>query len=410
MNNIKNKGIYKTFFGILLAGAYFVLEPMLSHVYILYAFGFVNKPYTLLKAVLPIAVFGLFLFRIIKTKGRINYGALLPMAFLFICYLPGCIIAGSVSVWLETVIPVLALCIFIMPVCYEKNCGNLFVTAIADLYLVLAIVNLIFKLKPELFLNVGAWQEESFIAGIENMSSFPLLMGAFFAVLDAYLNEKRIKAIIYLFIFLASTYIMWTAAAVVCAAVLLLWLIPPIRNVADKVSLKIWALIAFTLFAVLMWCWKPIMNWEPVRFIMEDVLKKDVTLTGRLDIWNGVLQMFYKKPIFGHGLLDNAQNLYFDTGYNHYMVHAHSAFLQTLYEGGVLTLLAVLAVLVYTSSKIKNIGNRRLTGIFSFFIFLFLINLEVDQFMMYPWRSGCWCMICFLSNYAVIIDGGNGGE
>lgn len=391
--------------GVLLAGMYIILEPMLSHVFVLYAFGFLNKPYTFLKQVTPYVVFALFVFRFVKAKGKMNIGGLLPILVLFACYLLGCISAGTgLSIWIETVAPILALCVFVFPVCWKKEYANLFVTAVADVYLILAAVNLAFKLKPELFLIVGNWQEESFIAGIENMSSFPLLMGAFFAVLDAYLNGKKLKATVYLAVFFVSTYIMWTAAAVICAALLLVWLIPPAHKLADKVNLIFWAALAFIMFAVLMWCWKPIMNWEPVRFVMENVLKKDVTLTGRLDIWNGVLQMFYKKPIFGHGLLDNAQNLYFDTGYNHYMVHAHSAFLQTLYEGGVLTLLAVLAVLVYTSSKIKKVDNRRLTGIFSFFIFLFLINLEVDQFMMYPWRSSCWCMICFLCNFAVMVS------
>ena len=147
------------------------------------------------------------------------------------------------------------------------------------------------------------------------------------------------------------------------------------------------------------------MNWAPIKFLMVDVLKKDVTLTGRLNIWQGVLQMVYEKPLLGHGLMDNPQNLFQDFGYNGGLfVHAHSAYLQTLYDGGILTLLAVFALLVFTAFKIRKCPDKRLTGIFKVIIFLFLLNLQVDQFMMYPWRSSCWCMVCFLCNFAVLVS------
>lgn len=403
-NNNENS-IKRIAVGLLLVVSYFVLEPLLSHVYVLYALSLVNRPYMVLKAVLPWLVFALLVYRIIREKGKINYGDLLPIAVLLFGYLFGTINGkADFRVWFETAISVLALCVFIMPISRNEDTVKLFVTAVTDLYIFLALVNLAFKIWPELYLAIGAWEEESFLGSNENMCSFPLLMGVFFALADAHLNGKKIKAGIYLAVYFVSTYLMWTAAAVLCAMLLIIWLIPPVRRFFDKLDM-LWLVGASALlFVILMWCWEPIMNWAPIRFLTEDILRKDVTLTGRVGIWKGVLQMVYEKPLLGHGLLDDP-HMYQDFGYNAGLyTHAHSAYLQTLYEGGFLTILAVFALLVFTSVKIRKSSDKNFAGIFKIIIFLFLLNLQVDQFLMYPWRSGCWCMICFLCNFAVMVS------
>lgn len=385
--------------GLGLLIAYFCLEPMLSHVCFIYSYAVLNKPYVIFSRFLPFFVIAVFLFRVFRNRGKINYAASGFIAFLFLCYLiPN---FGNLKVWAETAIPITAYCLFILPICHEKRTLRLFVRAAADLYLVLAVINLAFKLWPTLYDFLEIWRPESFLADIENLAGFPLAMGMMFAMLDSYLNGSKWKLAVYAIVFFVSTYIMWTVAAVLGAVILVLYFIPPVRKLMEKTDALIFVGAAFLLFVLLTWMLEPIVSWEPVRLFIENVLKKDATLTGRLGIWQNVLQLFYEKPMFGYGLMDNAQTVYCDDYWG--MVHAQSAYLQTLYEGGVLTLLAVAALLIYTSVKMRRSTDRGLMCIFKVTVFAFMINLAADQFFIYPWRSCCWCMICFICNFALAV-------
>lgn len=409
MNELKNyngKTIVKEIaIGFLLTAMYVVLEPLLSQMYLLHGYSIINIPYEFLKKVLPFFIFAVFIFHMFKEKGHVRFGVLLPVLIIFFGYFISTAINGkNLSIWYETALPIVALSVFIMPVCSKKEYLRPFVAITAYAYIGMAALNLFCQARPLIYWAHTSWYQESFLGGIENMCAFPLLMGAFFALLDSHVNNNKLAVTAYLAIYFLSTYRMWTAAAVVCAVNLLIYLIPPVRRFADRIDLLWYVGASALIFVIFMWCWKPLMNWYPVKFLMENVLKKDVTLTGRVDIWQGVLKMFYEKPVLGHGLMNNPQELYFDTGYNNMNVHAHNAFLQTLYEGGIFTLLSVFALLTYTAVKIRKCSDKGLTGIFKIFIFLFMLNLQVDQFMMYPWRSGCWCMICFLCSFAVMVS------
>ena len=84
---------------------------------------------------------------------------------------------------------------------------------------------------------------------------------------------------------------------------------------------------------------------------------KDVTLTGRVDLWEIGISAFIERPVFGWGY-DGHQTVFedprFGIGHNHY----HSGVIDTLVNGGVVGLLAVLFVLKQFFSRFLTLKGR----------------------------------------------------
>ncbi len=69
-------------------------------------------------------------------------------------------------------------------------------------------------------------------------------------------------------------------------------------------------------------------------FVIVDLLGKDLSLTGRTEIWSNALEAICRKPLFGYGNMSQAQEakVFGD-------VYCHNGFLELLFRGGVLYLL-----------------------------------------------------------------------
>ena len=74
-------------------------------------------------------------------------------------------------------------------------------------------------------------------------------------------------------------------------------------------------------------------------FLIEDILHKNLTLTGRTVIWDRTLELIGEKPILGHGVPfyeDRKLQYAIETKWINKAagLHAHDRFLETLYRGG----------------------------------------------------------------------------
>lgn len=115
-------------------------------------------------------------------------------------------------------------------------------------------------------------------------------------------------------------------------------------------------------------------------FIIEGVLKKNISFTGRMKLWNNALKHISNKPVFGNGM--EITELTFEkigktTAHNHYI--------NLLYNGGIVYLLltCILVYIVirntraYWNEKEIVIINISLIGYFVYFIAEAKINLDI---------------------------------
>lgn len=384
--------------------AYFCLEPTLTQMFALRAFSLVYIPYSVIRTIAPWIIFALFLYELVKRRGKIHLGAIVPITGVFVAFLIPTAIAGeNMNVWVETVLPLAAYYILLLPICFEIKNLTFFVRIVTDVFLVLESANLMFSFFPQLYATIGLWVPEAFLTTIENQVGFPIVMGLMFALLDYHLNNRKILPFVYLVEYLITVYVTWTAAQVIGAAIVVLYLIKPFRLLFEKINVIWWIGISFAVFVVLVFFWEPFKSIELIRSFIVDVLKKDVTFTGRINIWSGVWEMVKQKPLLGHGMMDNPQMLFYDSEFNQNYVHAHNGFLQTWYEAGAVSLIAILGMFVFTGIKCRENHDKKIIGIFNLVLLLFLINFEMDEFFIFPWRTCMWCMMCFICNFAVLV-------
>lgn len=91
-----------------------------------------------------------------------------------------------------------------------------------------------------------------------------------------------------------------------------------------------------------------------VRYIVEDQLGKDLTLTHRTVIWDQVIYKFFMKPIWGYGMQDTYNLFTIPVGNTFKTFSAHNQLLQSLYEGGILLFLAFTPLFMVVNKLIKS--------------------------------------------------------
>lgn len=350
----------------------------------LWDFGlFLNKIMVILQwcqRLLPYAISILFILLFINRKGRVQLGALIPALIYSLCL----IIANyfscnlkSARLW-EAAFNFYPFFLFIILQFSSEQCAKRFLRTATDLYIILAALCILYKLVPQLN-NTMEYTAEATIFGHDNIAGFPLMMGVIYAVLDSELNGGKTRLVIYVILFYVCELIIWSASALVGAAILTLYFIPFSRQLLKKYSLFIYISLGFLLFIVLMWFLEDFTHFPPISFVIQKVLHKTLTLTDRDEIWQGILPFCTANPVFGCGLPDNAS--FFLSEIRNVHFHAHSAYLQTWYEGGLLSLAAILFILVSTAYTLR----KKSGGIFKFALFALLIVNNSDQFSISPW-------------------------
>lgn len=89
-------------------------------------------------------------------------------------------------------------------------------------------------------------------------------------------------------------------------------------------------------------------NNDLVRWFVEDVLEKDMTFTGRTEMWDSALRIISDSPIWGYGFVDGN---WFVAHMSSRAIGAHNFILNTMVYGGVMLLVLYLVIAA------KSIGN-----------------------------------------------------
>ena len=97
-------------------------------------------------------------------------------------------------------------------------------------------------------------------------------------------------------------------------------------------------------------------------------LNRDITFTGRTEIWDKTLEEIEDNKIIGTGYMNMKQRM---EKMNIY--HAHSTYLNILLESGIIGELTYLILLIFIGCRIKKIDDKNLVNIASFAIFTYLI-------------------------------------
>ena len=407
-NKIKDSTVLKILFTIAFAGAYIVTEPTLSSTYFLY-FTYrmqtlvIYANYAVLALIYLLTV--LQLVSMYRAKEKPDTGMLLPYIAIYFGYLFATLMnpeTGSLARWSDSffysLIPLLTAFIF----CCTDGGKSYFLTTVSTIYLVLAILNIIFYFFPQLYIGEGKdWREEFFL-GFENKAGWSLMMGAFFTLMDWKLNGRLWKTVLYFAVLLVNIRLIWCITALIGTILLFgYFLLPFARKWVQNWDFLVFIGIILVLFCCLMFFQKYTVSSEPVALIIEEVFKKKRSLSGRLPLWQLGVAIVMKKPWLGVGAQLHPGFILMADEYGVWSwYHAHNELLQTWYEGGLPMVILAVFMLACTARRFRRCEDRTLAGLCKMLLFIFLFMQLSDNMPYY-----LWYMSAYVAHVGVMLCG-----
>ena len=398
MSKIKNRYLL----GILIALVYFLTDRALNEcVLFSLLFGSVDMGYKV-SGWASFAVWIAFAVWAGCKKFRLDWKKLSPLFFIagyFLCLLFSTRLNGLGFYRLLTIIlNTMSVLLFIVMACEKEENAKLFVSSVSWLYLVFTALNAFSILFRGVWGVLHAEQAECFIGNFDT-SGFAVELGMFYALLDAHLNSdrKNSKYKLWAFIgfFLLDVFAVFrtSGTTVIAAFLIAMYLfVPFVRKWAEKTDLLVFAGLSVLMFVVLTWLWQPIMNLAPIKVFLQDVLQKDLSMSGRTDQFPRIFSDYIlKKPLFGYGIDTNSfltlDNIFWAGSFHEQVLlyHTNNQILQTLYDGGILALSVIATLVVYTSRVLKSFKDKRLAGIVKWMLFVIMIAYNGDILPSYNW-------------------------
>lgn len=108
-------------------------------------------------------------------------------------------------------------------------------------------------------------------------------------------------------------------------------------------------------------------------YIVENIFKKDMTLSGRTYIWTNAISAIENRFLWGYGYEMNdtiSKRLVGQTGFG---TSPHNFYLEILYQGGIVLFLIVLAIYLYMNKEVMKYKNLLLSYVIGFWMMIIAI-------------------------------------
>lgn len=265
---------------------------------------------------------------------------------------------------------VLAVCMFV-DLMSVRN-ARAMVKAFLYLFAAEVIANLITVIAfPEgMYKTPRFWQ--NWLLGYDNTHYtviLPLL--CVFAVWAERSNIPTITQFLIILLFSVSVFITWSGASMVAVTVwVILWIVTKTKAGANLLNVRrIVLLHGGFFFLIVIGRMQYLFKW-----LIVDVLRKNLTFNGRTSRWDIVLEMFRYKPLLGWGVVDTELTRTRLAG----LSHCHNHFLQILYESGLFGMVFFLAAILILDRPLKKVRNRKYSAFFLITILCFFMVGQVE--------------------------------
>jgi len=332
-----------------------------------------------LKALIP-AIFAVVLF---LRRGKLRTGLLLPILGVYLVALLTSLLASGYTFrwWNTTELP-LMMYLFLTVQCSTRRgvcrlafCGNC-------LYILLLVLNAVFCLFPVLFDRISGWRPDYFLSA-DNLTGFPMVFGFLLAFLDGYYNGSRLRKYTYLVLFFLNLILIRCFSALMAGLILAAYLwIPLLRRQFEKRSLNLFTALSLLMCAILTGLSVLALTGDRYETFSR-LLTFKMSLIVRFILWKGVFEEILLHPFLGYGLGDDAS--FYARPNTSLFYNAHNAWLQTWHEGGLVLLLAVVAVLFLAAHILRKAEDRKLAGLFTAVIFAELIMMQTAITAWFVW-------------------------
>lgn len=197
-------------------------------------------------------------------------------------------------------------------------------------------------------------------------------------------RSKYMKWIILAFICFISAYILVVVQSMTSLVALVLMILLILFNnkysILNYINMKTISIVYLIIFIGVVFL--GIQN--HFSYFIEEVLNKDLTFTGRVQIWEKSIEYIKMKPLLGNGIETNVFRV-FKFG-DASAVHCHNMLLELIYQGGVLLLLIFIKFWNTICKKIDSCDSK-IKPFLSATLLVYCIELltEVYYFDVFIW-------------------------
>lgn len=347
-------------------------------------FNAINTFFNVSRVFVAIVIFIQYLFIEKKVPSKLLKGELM----VFACWFLSTIFSGEgLSRFFIFSVSILSLTMLI-ELLIEHRLKSL-IHALFVIYFILITVNLVYLISIFGFtINIEKnarslydfYTENALVSLLSSVNTtasylFPALCCS---ILLMFINTKKnLFAWILIVEIFATVLILWSATSLVGVFLIVMYILfvfntPRERWINGKMLINIVIAlgIGITFFKIQ----------YLFSFIIEDILHKDLTMTGRTNVWNIGFDGFFSSPIFGCGF--SAQII--DNGY-----------VQLLFIGGIIGTIAYCIFLFSSLRKLYTNSSMHLEKFFAFVLAIILLMFIPEA---WPCFMGLYIIIAFAYN------------
>lgn len=257
-----------------------------------------------------------------------------------------------------------------------KKSSRLYFKTILDIYIPLSVINLLaIIIFPDGIAKDDYYGNIFYVIGIRNGLPpvlIPLLIYGF--LYSSMIGKKITGAMLFFTVVVsASIFITWSATGVAGLFMFLFFAFfiyrKNIAGVFNSLSLSVLYLALYLGIIVFR-------LQSAFAFIIEDLLHKNITFTGRTDIWDIAIMLIKRSPVLGYGVYEG-HGLIFTRGHFYY---AHNAVLEVLLQGGVISLIFYAAIFGTAAAALYKNRKYPVSQILAFGIFTILAMMLMEAY------------------------------
>lgn len=380
--NSENRIVFSKGLIILILISFVPVPYLLQYNIIYYLFNF-----------LRVIAASLILVNIIMNKLKISKFLILIILFYVLLILSTFL--NSLNLWgvIQESIFVILLCIFVDRCITHQKTRKDFFESIILIIEVLAYITLITVIfSPEGIYMNGEFMENHHFLGNRNATIRTLFPGVSLSLIYSHIYYKRITLRTYSFAFVVffTILIMGAVTSIIAFSIIIIFMLFIYRiKIPTWVNIRLFFIIYIVLFFLIV----VLRVQNSLSFFIIDVLDRDITLTGRVQLWDRGWSYIKLSPVWGYGF-ENPTIVRSKFSAS----SAHNYTLDLLYRGGVFLLLIHLEIIRTCIKRLMENVNDKLVQIISFSFFSYFIMWLTEPFI----TSGFMLMfIIFLLAYRV---------
>ena len=257
----------------------------------------------------------------------------------------------------------------------KKN-SKLYFKTILDIYIPLAVINLLtIELFPEGLARDEYYGNVLYVIGIRNGLPPVLIPLMIYGFIYSSMKGKKFTGATLFFTAVVSVSILitWSATGVAGLFMLLFFALFIYRKSIAGVfnSLDLYAVYVLLFLGIIVFRLQSVF-----AFIIEDLLHKNITFTGRTDIWDIAIMLIKRSPVFGYGVYEG-HGLIFTRGQYYY---SHNAVLEVLLQGGVVSLFFYAAIFGIAAASLYKNRKYPVSQIITFGIFTIFVMMLMEAY------------------------------